>query len=152
MSTILTVNEIPESTQLAMWHHVFIRGFYSCPSLGFFSSGVSVLNAILTYANEVSSTGSWSPSTQVYALLLSGLFMFGMVPFTLTWIVPLEEVLLKREKDLIKSGDETKSKIASHDGQSSHAGTRKMLERWVTLNYCRMVMPFVGVLIAWILF
>ena len=75
--------------------------------------------------------------------------MLGMVPYTLMWIVPLEEVLLKREKDLMKFGDEAKSK--SKEKQESLARTRKLLERWVTLNYCRMSIPFVGVMIAWTL-
>ena len=73
--------------------------------------------------------------------------MFGMVPYTLMWVVPLEEVLLKRERDLVKSGDEAESK--NDKNQRSLAGTRKLLERWVTLNYWRMLIPFVGVMIAW---
>lgn len=149
MSTILSATGVPESTLLAMWHHVFIRGFHACPSLSFFSSIVSALNAILIYADEVSSTGSWFPSTRVYTILLSGFFMFGMVPYTLMWVVPLEEVILKRERDLMKSGDEAKSK--SDKTQESLAGTRKLLEHWVSLNYCRMFIPFVGVMIAWTL-
>ena len=149
MSTILSVTEVPESTLLAMWHHVFIRGFHTCPSLGIFSSIVSALNAILTYGDEVFSTGSWFPSTHVYMILLSGFFMFGMVPYTLTWVVPLEDTLMKRERDLEKFGDEAKSK--NDERRQSLARTRKLLEYWVTLNYCRMFIPFVGVMIAWTL-
>lgn len=148
---MLSAANIPESTLLAMWHHVFIRGFHACPSLGFLSSGVSALNAILLYHDEVYSTGSWLPSASVYTVLLSGFFMFGMVPYTLMWIVPLEELLLRRERELAKPEDKMNTKSELCSGQQTSAETRKMLELWVTLNYYRMVIPFVGVTIAWTL-
>lgn len=149
MGSILSATDAPEKTLLAMWHLVFIRGFYACPTIGFLSSGISALNAIITYGSEAYSTGSWSPSVRVYKILLSGLFMFGMVPYTLKWVVPLEEVLLKKERDLLSSEKGGKSRGDSHSGRMSRTETREMLAQWVALNYGRMVIPFVGVVIAW---
>ncbi|MCJ1268832.1 hypothetical protein MMC22_008720 [Lobaria immixta] len=149
MGSILSATDAPEKILLEMWHLVFTRGFYACPTIGFFSSGISALNAIITYGSEVYSTGSWSPSIRVYAILLSGLFMFGMVPYTLKWVVPLEEVLLKKERDLLHSEKGGKSRGDSHSSRHSLMETRKMLALWVALNYGRMVIPFVGVVIAW---
>lgn len=149
MGSILGATDTSEKMLLEMWHLVFVRGFYACPTIGFFSSGISALNAIITYGSEVYSTASWSPSIHVYAILLSGLFMFGMVPYTLKWIVPLEEVILKKERDLLDSDKDGKSKGDSHSSQESLAETRKLLAQWVVLNYGRMVIPFVGVVIAW---
>ncbi len=149
MGSILSATDAPEMIVLAMWHLVFIRGFYACPTIGFFSSGVSALNAIITYCSEVYSTRSWSPSILVGAILLSGFFMFGMVPYTLKWVVPLEEVLLKKERDLLNSEKGGKSRGDSHSSQESLIETRELLTEWVALNYGRMVIPFVGVVIAW---
>lgn len=147
MGTILSNPDIPERTLLAMWHQIFVRGFRACPTLGFFSSGVSVLNALLLYANGFCADASWAPSTEVYIVLLSGLFMFGMVPYTLTWVVPLEEMLLKRERDIVVS-EEGPSKSDGNNPQRALVDTTAMLHRWVALNYYRMVIPFVGVIIG----
>ena len=156
MRSILGATDASEQILLAMWHLVFIRGFYACPTIGFFSSGISALNATITYGSEVYSTGSWSPSIRVYAILLSGFFMFGMVPYTLKWIVPLEEVLLKKEKDLLmerrdllSSEEGGKVRYDSQSSRESLTETKEMMEQWVALNYGRMVIPFVGVVIAW---
>lgn len=75
--------------------------------------------------------------------------MFGMVPYTLKWVVPLEEVLLKKERDLLNSEKGGKSRSDSHSGRVSRAETRELLSQWVALNYGRSVIPFVGVIIAW---
>lgn len=99
--SILSATDAPEQTVLTMWPLVFIRGFHACQTIGFFSSGISGVNAIITYGSETYSTGSWSPNIRVYAILISGLYMFGMVPYTKKWIVPLEEVLLKKERELL---------------------------------------------------
>lgn len=81
--------------------------------------------------------------------------MLGMVPYTLKWIVPLEEVLLKKERDLLKERDlqspekGERSSGPSHSSRETLDETRELLARRVFLNYGRMVIPFVGVVIAW---
>lgn len=77
--------------------------------------------------------------------------MFAMVPYTLKWVVPLEEVLIKKQRGLEKMKQEAKPDSDSHNEQESIAATRRMFDQWVTLNYGRMVLPFVGVMIAWTL-
>ena len=157
MRSILSFPDIPELTLLELWHTVFFRGFYACPTLGFFTSGLSALNALLTYGDEVWSTGSWSPSPLVYAILISGLFLFGMVPYTIQWVVPLSEELLKRERERAekiraKTEKDGKSLDDSQSDRASLDETRKKLERWVALNYGRMVIPFIGVAVAWTIY
>ena len=74
--------------------------------------------------------------------------MFGMVLYTLKWVVPLAEVMQK-ERDLLNSEKGGKFGGDSHSGRASRTKTREMLARWVALNNCRMIILFVGVVIAW---
>lgn len=82
--------------------------------------------------------------------------MIGIVPFTLSMIVPIEEVMLKKEAKLNKTRKPT---LELHDGingkaqalgsEGSAAETMRLLKRWVMLNYGRTMLPLVGVLVAW---
>lgn len=64
----------------------------------------------------------------------------------------MEEELLKKERELARTEEDVKSTGSSHHDRDSVAETRKMLERWVALNYGRTVIPFVGVAVAWSLY
>lgn len=67
--------------------------------------------------------------------------MIGLVPYTLIFILPMEEWLLEREKD-------------ANSGMRSDTEEKKtwvLLRRWGQLNYVRAIFPLAGMLLAWTL-
>lgn len=84
----------------------------------------------------------------MYSLLVAGSFMIGIVPYTLSLIVPLEEVLLNKQARLVKAAEKL-----DHNGVSerkvSAEETRSLLNRWAVLNYGRTALPLVGLVVAW---
>lgn len=142
---------------LTMWRTVFTRGFHLCPSQAIFSGLCCFLNAFLTWRYEAGSVGlEQGGSSKVYPLLVAGAFMIGIVPFTLSTIVPLEEIMLAKESKLSKARQQaaghdkrTNGKADTLEGEESAAETRSLLKRWTMLNYGRTILPLVGALVAW---
>lgn len=157
VTAILNAPGVAEGHMLTMWRTVFKRGFYLCPSQAILSGSLCFLNAFLTWRFEAGSVGlEKGSSSRVYLLLVAGAFMIGIVPFTLSMIVPLEEILLAKETKLAKAQDQaaehTKGmncKSESLKGEESAMETRRQLNRWALLNYGRTILPLVGALVAW---
>ena len=82
--------------------------------------------------------------------------MIGVIPFTLSMVVPLEEIMLHKEGRLTKARQLAaepnnyvifQAEVSNSDG--SAAETRRLLKRWAKLNYGRTLLPVVGALVAW---
>ncbi len=134
---------------------VFSRGFHLCPTLAAFSGLCCFVNAFLTYRYEAGSVGLERGNSGVLPLLIAGSFMIGVIPFTLSMIVPLEEIMLHKEGRLAKArqlaaGREKDGvfmgEVSRSDG--SAAETRRLLKRWAKLNYGRTILPVVGALVT----
>ncbi|KAH6884203.1 hypothetical protein B0T10DRAFT_493739 [Thelonectria olida] len=149
LATITGPPHVPENTLLTQFRTVFNRGFHLCPSSAFFSSFVCFANAALTYRHSpnVELTLQGLPG-RVPRLLLAGSLMVGIVPYTLALIVPVEEVLLKREAKIAKA---RKDGSAPTEG-STMDDTMALLRRWNVLNYGRTMLPLLGAIVAWTLY
>ena len=150
VAAILSAPGVADVHMLSMWRTVFVRGFHLCPSQAILSGILCFVNALLTYCLEQDS------SSRVYSLLIAGAFMIGIVPFTLSMIVPLEEIMLAKETKLSKAqqqaaenGKGINGRAEGLGGEGSAAETRRLLKRWAMLNYGRTILPVVGVLVAW---
>lgn len=141
---------------LSMWKTVFLRGFHLCPTLAAFSGFCCFVNAFLTYWYQAGSVGLEHGSSTVFPLLIAGSFMIGVIPFTLSTIVPLEEIMLQKEGRLTKARQLAaerdnhvifQAEVSKSD--ESAAETRRLLKRWAKLNYGRTLLPVLGALVAW---
>ncbi|KAG8527864.1 uncharacterized protein KY384_006780 [Bacidia gigantensis] len=149
LPTVLqTPPDTPEHLILAQFKTSFLRGFHLCPMNAIPTSVVCLLNAILTY---------WYGDTKrALLLLVAGAFIVGIVPFTLRFIVPLEETLLKKNAEVQKARGAQANEIAGEKIGAIVVGsdggvpeTRKQIEEWVRLNYIRTIFPAIGVAVAW---
>lgn len=151
MAAILGISNLPEYTALSMWKVTFDRGFYLCPTQAMFSSLVFLLNALLTFVYGQPESSSHNCAL---TMLVAGILAISLVPFTLFVIVPLEETLLKRHEKLSREDIHTISKgnIHSDTGLFSQAiESRRVMEKWVSLNYVRTILPAVTVTWIWLM-
>lgn len=147
MAAVLSVSDVGEYTALSMWKVTFNRGFYLCPTQAMFSSSIFFLNAFLTFLY-----GQPENSSQniVYMLLMAGILAMSLVPFTLVMIVPLEESLLERHRKLSREGPP--GKLNSNAAATLRAmESRRVMEKWVSLNYFRTILPAVTVSWIWLM-
>lgn len=151
MAAILGISDVSEYTALSMWKVTFDRGFYLCPTQAMFSSFIFLLNALLTFMYGQPESSS---RNCVYTMFVAGILAISLVPFTLVTIVPLEEALLERHGKLSREGVHAMSKGKL---QSDAAGTakaiesRRLMEKWVSLNYVRTVLPALTVSWIWLM-
>ena len=106
--------------------------------------------------NGTSSVDSGQESSRAYPLLIAGSLTVGIVPFTMKFIVPLEEILLAKEAKLSKTREPavelrngSNGKVLVERSEESAAETRKLMKRWTMLNYARTILPLAGALVAW---
>ena len=76
--------------------------------------------------------------------------MIGLVPYTIAFILPVEDPLLEREAVLSKThalgnGHAEKTEDSSED-------TLALIKKWNFRNYIRAMIPALGVAVAWSLF
>lgn len=79
--------------------------------------------------------------------------MIGIVPYTLSLIVPLEVTLLTKEVKMRKTLQvETKidhqmdDKAERESSEKNAVKTKIMIRRWAKLNYGRMILSLIGVM------
>lgn len=156
MESILSIPDLSEGILLSQWRSAFDRGFHLCPTTAFFSSAICFVNAFLTFWYKSDSVDSDQVGRKVIGLIVAGVFMVGLVPFTLATIVPQEEYLLGKEAKVTKQRRHTEDskkvingKIDVSGSEESVRETRAMVRRWIRLNYVRSILPLVGALIAW---
>lgn len=89
------------------------------------------------------------------SLLVAGSFMIGIVPYTLSLIVPLEVSLLAEEakmRKMLQAGAEVNhgmnGKAEGGSSEENVTKTRSMIRRWAKLNYGRMILPLTGAVIV----
>ncbi|KAI2627781.1 hypothetical protein GGR54DRAFT_431759 [Hypoxylon sp. NC1633] len=133
---LLNQPNLPETTILGQYRTLFLRGFHLCPMPSIFSAACCLTNAALVYYKN----GKVTP--QVTRLGLAASLIIGLIPFTLAFIVPGEEKLLKKGAKLAKEKQEITSDASLEE-------TRQMLEKWNVLNYVRTLFPLAGVVVAW---
>ena len=140
LATIMTA-PLPEHVLLAQWKTSFLRGFHLCPTSSFFAGGCLLINALLTYF--LAEGNQWG---RIRTLLLSAAFILSLVPYTLSIIVPLEKVLLKKEAQY-----RTKPRAEKDEGgnATSLVETKALLVKFGKLNYVRTLLPLLGAVTAW---
>ncbi|KAJ5089209.1 hypothetical protein N7532_007893 [Penicillium argentinense] len=145
---ILSVPDVSEYAMLSMWRVTFNKGFYLCPTQALLSSLLFLLNAILTFFNQDASSAD---SKSTYPLVVAAVFAISLVPYTLTVIVPLEETLLKRQGNLSRGNLEqsSKGKVKNTEATADAIRSREMMERWISLNYIRTLLPLTTVVWVW---
>lgn len=149
MTSILKAPETPELQALIIWKSTFKRGFCCCPPQAFLATGLFLLNALLT---KIISDPSLPEHKSAWPLVVGALFAIALVPFTLTWIEPIEKLLLNRHYHLAQVSDKTEKDRLHGDGaataDSEH--TREIMKRWVSLNYTRTTFGVMTFLWAWL--
>jgi hypothetical protein len=151
MAAILGISDLPEYTALSMWKVTFDRGFYLCPTQAMFSSFIFLVNALLTliYGQPESSSHNCT-----LTMLMAGILAISLVPFTLVVIVPLEETLLKRHEKLSREDINAMSKGKIHSDTRSISKaieSRRVMGKWVSLNYVRTILPALTVTWIWLM-
>ncbi|KAI1372122.1 hypothetical protein F4677DRAFT_433535 [Hypoxylon crocopeplum] len=135
---ILGQQDLPERTALSQYKTLFLRGFHLCPMPSIFSAVCCISNAAIIYYKHRQLT------PQISRMVLAASLIIGLIPYTLAFIVPTEEKLLKKGAKLANEKQESTS-IASKEE------TRQMMRKWNVLNYGRTLFPIAGVLVAWTL-
>ncbi|KLU88057.1 hypothetical protein MAPG_07044 [Magnaporthiopsis poae ATCC 64411] len=135
LASILGPKDLDEKRALGQFRSVFDRGFHLCPL-------PAIASGLCCFANAALVTmGRRSDGSTATRLIASGLLMIGLVPYTLIFILPTEEWLLKREKN-------------ANSGLRSDTEEKKtwvLLRRWGQLNYIRAIFPLAGMVLAWTL-
>lgn len=149
MTSILNAPETPELQALTIWKSTFKRGFYCCPPQAFLATGLFLLNALLT---KVYSDPSLPGHRSAWPLVIGALFAIALVPFTLTWIEPIEKLLLNRHHHLVQESGKTEKDRLHGDGTATLDAehTREIMKRWVSLNYTRTTFGAMTFLWAWL--
>ncbi|KAB5566228.1 hypothetical protein GE09DRAFT_1218496 [Coniochaeta sp. 2T2.1] len=142
LATILTKPQPAESTLLRQFKTVFWRGFQLCPSSALFSSLCCFINAALILRRTGRS--ALSLGGRVPRLVLAGALMIGLIPYTVAFILPVEDPLLEKEA-AIRSGK------ASGEGRDA-GETVALLKKWNVRNYIRATIPALGMGVAWSLY
>ncbi|KAK7990458.1 hypothetical protein PG990_014738 [Apiospora arundinis] len=152
-----------------IFHHLPTRPT-PVPARRLFSGLTCYANAALSYYCYYRGGASATLAVRteiVPRLLLTGTLMIGIVPFTLTWIVPVEEPLLHRNKTLANKkyparydltpreyGDERGTeaeRVRKEKEARERDQTLEQVRRWNRLNYIRVLFPAAGVISAWYL-
>ncbi|KAK6852137.1 hypothetical protein PG995_012262 [Apiospora arundinis] len=171
-AALLNTPNITEEAALNQFSTIFRRGLHLCPPAAFFSGLTCYANAALSYyyyyrgGDGRSEIVAARPEI-VPRLLLTGTLMIGIVPFTLTWIVPVEEPLLHRNKTFANKkhcarhemmpreyGDERGTeaeRVRKEKEARERDQTLEQVRRWNHLNYIRVFFPAAGVISAWYL-
>jgi hypothetical protein len=149
LATILAEPDLSEARLLSQFRTIFIRGFQLCPFSAFFSSGCNFINAALLYRSMTDSSLKKLWQSRLPRLVSSGLLVLGIVPYTLLFIVPVEEPLLKKEKAMRRPQSVGSVDSSPEGGKQAGLQTMSLLQRWNVLNYGRTVLPFAGMLLAW---
>lgn len=124
-------SRLPDDALLDQFATIFYRGLHLCPTTAIFAGVCHLGNAALTaYYGK---GPLWPLPERASRLVLAGSLALGIVPYTLTLIVPLEEKLLRR-KTLEKGGE-----------------TMLALRKWNRLNYVRALIPVMSVVAGWTL-
>ncbi|KAI2603152.1 uncharacterized protein GGS25DRAFT_526193 [Hypoxylon fragiforme] len=139
VSMILDQPNLSEATSLSQFKTLFLRGFRLCPLPSIFSALCCASNAGLAYYKH----GSITPT--VSRLSLAAALMVGLIPFTLAFVLPTEEKILKRAARFA-SGESV-----AKDADKKEEDTRALMEKWSVLNYARTLFPVAGVVVAWTL-
>lgn len=137
---ILKTPGIPEVTLVTLWRYVYFRGFHISPFLAVFSGICSITSSYATVNKNTANR-----------LILAGLFMIGVVPYTLITVSPTNRILMAREKLLIeRSYAETNESVTatSLEGETME-DSRRLVNKWARLNYIRAALPAVGAVLAW---
>lgn len=153
MKSLLSAPETPELQALTIWKSIFKRGFYCCPPQAFLATGLFLLNALLT---KIYSDPASPDHRSAWPLVIGAVLAIALVPFTLTWIEPIEKKLLNRHHQLLQESGQVSEKTRLHgDGAATaDAGqTRDVMKRWISLNYTRTTFGamtlFWGWLVCW---
>ncbi|KAK8123711.1 hypothetical protein PG999_003629 [Apiospora kogelbergensis] len=166
-AALLNTPDIPEEAALSQFSIIFRRGLHLCPPAAFFSGLTCYANAALSYYYGNDRSTLALRTGIVPRLLLTGTLMIGIVPFTLAWIVPVEDPLLHRHKcfartkrarrdnarrDIrhMKDLAEAETKLNKEEARDQES-TLDAVRHWKRLNYIRALIPAAGVVSAWCL-
>lgn len=143
INTILGPPHLGAANVLNQFRSVFVNGFYLCQTtaifLGLCCFANAALGAIHCYRHY--SAVDFRLSGPVPRLLLAGGLMVGIVPYSILFVVPVEEELTEIESRLTRG----------EDVYLDNKDIREMMSTWKLLNYGRMVLPVIGAAIAWTL-
>jgi hypothetical protein len=77
--------------------------------------------------------------------------MIGLVPFTVAFILPVEDPLLEREAALSNGHAPEASPGGRKEKTGAADDTLVLLKKWTFRNYIRTIVPALGVATAWTL-
>jgi hypothetical protein len=148
-------HNVSEDILLQQFRTVFWRGFRLCPVPAFFATLCCLVNAALVLGYAGLSVQNLLHG-RVPQLLLVAVLAVGLVPYTLAFVVPVEEPLLKREAALRGNGKNVRGgvknlKNGNEKGMKEPGGrdTLALMRMWTVRNYIRAVIPACCVVVAW---
>ncbi|KAJ5182622.1 hypothetical protein N7492_000238 [Penicillium capsulatum] len=149
VTSILNAPETPELQALTIWKSTFKRGFYCCPPQAFLATGLFLLNALLT---KIFSDPASVEHKSAWPLVVGALLAIALVPFTLTWIEPIEKLLLNRYHHLSQESGQIEKDRLHGDGAAAKDSeqSRELMKRWISLNYTRTTFGAMTLLWAWL--
>jgi hypothetical protein len=128
--TIPRLLESPTPLMLRQWKAMFYAG----KSVGQPGGIVIALSYFyLAYASHTSSSLPFTSNVNGISYAVSGLLSIGIVPYTLTVLMPTNLAIFKREEEVSKAEKEGKSVQAS----AGEGSAQDLLKRWAALNLGR---------------
>ncbi|KAK4111484.1 hypothetical protein N656DRAFT_799316 [Canariomyces notabilis] len=130
-------HSVSEDILLQQFRTVFWRGFRLCPVPAFFATLCCLVNAALVLGHVGLSVQNFFQG-RVPQLLLVAVLAVGLVPYTLIFVVPVEEPLLKREAALRGNGKSVRACAKKYgDGKGKEElgeqDTMTLMRMWTTV-------------------
>lgn len=127
---------LSEASIVTLWKHVYCRGFNVSPFTAVISGVISLTNAYLTGSTD---------RLRANRLVVAGLFMIGVVPFTLITISPTNRILMAREVNLQSTAEKMGGKTDVQE-KGTMEDSRRLVQKWANLNLIRAMLPAAGAL------
>lgn len=106
------------------------------------SSGIACLTSVYLSGDVGSSRSKY--------LLTAAFLNISLIPFTIFVIAPTNKRLMARGAALKKKSAAKETAPGKGDDVQLHEESREMIASWAVLNYGRMLLPFGGMIMAWL--